>query len=131
MNPKSDRLKCDVLIIGGGGTGISAAITARRLGADVIIASKAKVGYTNNTFISAGILSSPGRGDTNDTPDVHMKDIVESGRFISDPVLSAVVTRKAQDHVTFLEGCGVDFNRKDGSVEAVQFDPAMKWWTLG
>jgi succinate dehydrogenase/fumarate reductase flavoprotein subunit len=121
LQVEPNRLKCDVLIIGGGGTGISAAITARRLGADVIVASKAKVGYANNTFISAGILSSPGRGDVNDTPEAHAKDIVESGRRISDPQLSAVVAKQAQDHVTFLEGCGVDFNRKDGVVEAVQF----------
>lgn len=115
------RIECDVLIIGGGGTGISAAITARRLGADVMVASKAKVGYANNTFISAGILASPGMGDSHDTPDAHTKDIVESGRLISDPQLSAVIARQARDHVTFLEGCGVAFNRKDGVVEAVQF----------
>ena len=121
LQTEPNPIECDVLIIGGGGTGVSAAITARRLGADVIIASKAKVGHTNNTFISGGMLASPGKGDVNDSPEAHMKDILEAGRLISDPLLSAVVTRQAQDNVAFLEGCGVDFNKKDGLVEAVQF----------
>ncbi len=117
----SKRIECDVLIIGGGGTGISAAITAKRLGADVVVASKTKVGYANNTYISAGIIASPGRGDTNDTSDIHMKDIMMGGRFINDPVLSKLVAQEASDHVPFLEKCGVNFTNKDGHVEAVQF----------
>ena len=121
LQVEPNPIECDVLIIGGGGTGLSAAITARRLGANVIIASKAKVGYTNNTFISGGMLATPGKGDVNDSSEAHMKDIVAAGRFISDPSLSAIVTRQARDNVTFLEECGADFNRKDGALEAVQF----------
>jgi succinate dehydrogenase/fumarate reductase flavoprotein subunit len=117
----SQRIECDVLIIGGGGTGLSAAITAKRLGADVVVASKAKVGYANNTYISAGIIASPGRGDANDSSEVHLKDIMIGGRFINDPVLSGLVAQQAKEHVPFLEECGVNFTQKDGSVEAVLF----------
>ena len=71
---ESIQIDCDVLVIGGGGAGLSAAITAKKLGADVAIASKAKVGYANNTYISAGLLASPGRGDSNDSPEVHLRE---------------------------------------------------------
>ena len=38
------RISCDVLIIGGGGAGLRAAIEARESGADVLLVSKAKGG---------------------------------------------------------------------------------------
>jgi len=50
-------ISCDVLIIGGGGAGIRAAIAAREKGADVFIASKSRIGYGNNTFISKGVFA--------------------------------------------------------------------------
>lgn len=118
---ESVQMDCDVLVIGGGGTGLSAAITARRMGADVIVASKARVGYANNTFIAAGMISSSGWGDSKDTPDVHLRDIMIAGRYINDPVVASVVTQNAHDHVPFLEGCGVNFLQKEGATEAVQF----------
>ncbi|MCK5196289.1 MAG: FAD-binding protein, partial [Desulfobulbaceae bacterium] len=43
------RFSCDVLVIGGGGAGLRSAIEARENGARVIVVSKAKVGYGNNT----------------------------------------------------------------------------------
>jgi len=116
-----ERLKCDVLIIGGGGTGLAAAITAKGMGADVIVASKARVGYANNTYISAGMIASPGQGDMKDSPEVHLKDMMISGRFINDPLLSERLAQTAGDLVPFLEECGVTFIGQQGSVNAVQF----------
>ncbi|MBU4315857.1 MAG: FAD-binding protein [Proteobacteria bacterium] len=121
LENQPEYMQCDVLVIGGGGTGISAAITARRLGADVIVSSKGKVGYANNTYISAGMLSSPGTGNVLDTPDEHVKDMVESGRSMVDPNLALTVARQAADHVKFLEECGVGFVRTENTVTAVQF----------
>jgi succinate dehydrogenase/fumarate reductase flavoprotein subunit len=115
------QIHCDVLVIGGGGTGLSAAVTARRMGADVIVASKARMGYANNTFIAAGMISSTGWGDANDTPDAHLRDMMIAGRYVNDSVLASVVTQNAHDHVPFLEGCGVNFLQKDGATEAVKF----------
>ena len=70
---------------------MSAAITAKNLGADVAIASKAKVGHANNTYISAGIIASPGQGDLKDSPEVHLRDIIKSGRFINIASLAGLV----------------------------------------
>ena len=110
---ESKQLTCDVLIVGGGGTGLSAAITARKLGLDVLVASKARVGHTNNTFISAGAFASTGWGDPQDNPDVHLKDTLIGGRLINDPKLLAVVAEEAHAQVPFLEECGVQFNKKE------------------
>jgi len=37
---KLDDVSCDVLVIGGGGAGLRAAIEAREMGADVLVVSK-------------------------------------------------------------------------------------------
>jgi succinate dehydrogenase/fumarate reductase flavoprotein subunit len=123
MKPGSDlnRIQCEVLIIGGGGAGITAAVIARRLGADVVVTSKGKVGYANNTFIAAGMLSSPGTGSGQDSPEIQASDMITGGRFISDPHLSLVVAQQARDHVDFLSECGVRFVRTDESITALQF----------
>ena len=54
----------DVLVIGGGGAGLRAAIEAREQGVEVLLVSQSRVGYGNNTTISGGAfagLSSPAR----------------------------------------------------------------------
>ena len=51
---------CDVLIVGGGGAALRAALEARELGAEVVVASKARVGHSNNTYIAGGLIAAAG-----------------------------------------------------------------------
>ena len=63
MMKKGDQnqIRADVLVIGGGGAGLLAAIRARDEGADVLLVSKSRVGYANNTYISkSGLAASKG-----------------------------------------------------------------------
>lgn len=112
-----DISACDVLIIGGGGAGLRAAIEARERGVDVIIVSKSRVGYGNNTFISKGIFAAAtGWGDPRDNPEVHMKDSVIGGCFINEQRLLKVVTQEAGDQIDFLEKCGIKFFKRQGKI---------------
>ncbi|HDS30678.1 MAG TPA: FAD-binding protein, partial [Firmicutes bacterium] len=47
--------ECDVLVIGGGGAGASAALMAMREGANVIIATKLRLGDANTMMAEGGI----------------------------------------------------------------------------
>ena len=68
---KLDVVSCDVLVIGGGGAGLRAAIEAREKGADVLLVSKARAGYANNTIISKATFAVPdGWSDPRDNPEV-------------------------------------------------------------
>ena len=110
-------LSCDILVIGGGGSGLRAAIEAKERGADVTIVSKSRVGFGNNTFISKGTFAvATGLGDSSDNPDVHTKDSIIGGRFINDQRLVKIVTQESGDQIAFLEKCGVKFFRRQGKI---------------
>lgn len=110
-------LSCDILVIGGGGSGLRAAIEAKERGADVTIVSKSRVGFGNNTFISKGTFAvATGLGDSSDNPDVHTKDSIIGGRFINDQRLVKVVIKESGDQIAFLEKCGVKFFKRQGKI---------------
>ena len=48
------KIEADVLVIGGGGAACTAAVAAARKGAQVVIASKGKVGNSGNTIMIGG-----------------------------------------------------------------------------
>lgn len=112
-----NTVSCDVLIVGGGGASLRAAIEAKEMGADVVVVSKSKVGYGNNTIISAGIFAASGLGDPEDKYGVHLKDTVAGGCFLNDQKLVAVAVREVQAQVDFLERCGVQFVKKEGKLK--------------
>jgi succinate dehydrogenase/fumarate reductase flavoprotein subunit len=115
-----DRVSCDVLIIGGGGAGLRAAIQARQKGVAVTVASKSRVGYGNNTYISKGTFAAAtGWRDPRDNPDVHMRDSVIGGRFINDRRLLNLVTDEAVGQIEFLQRCGVRFYERGGRIGVV------------
>jgi len=112
-----NRFSCDILVIGGGGGGMRAAIEARETGADVILVSKSRVGYANNTYLAKVSISATGWGDARDDQDVHLKDTVVGGRFLNDQSLVSVMVREAGDQISFLEKCGVNFAKEAGSFQ--------------
>jgi succinate dehydrogenase/fumarate reductase flavoprotein subunit len=109
----SQRFSCDVLVIGGGGAGLRSAIEARENGARVIVVSKAKVGYGNNTIMSKAILTSPGWGDSGDNPEVYLRDTVIGGRYINDQKLVSVMAGEAGRQPSVLEKYGASFSKTD------------------
>jgi fumarate reductase (CoM/CoB) subunit A len=113
---ESHTISCDVLVIGGGGSGLRAAIEARERGADVLVVSKSRVGYGNNTYVSKAAFSATGWGDPQDSPHVHLKDTVIGGRFLNEQKLVALMAEQASSQVPFLEKCGVIFWKKEGKV---------------
>jgi len=109
----SQKYACDVLVIGGGGGGLRSAIEARENGASVIVVSKAKVGYGNNTIMSKAILASPGWGDSDDNQQVYQRDTVIGGRFINDQKLVHVLAEEAGRQPSVLEKYGASFSKTD------------------
>ncbi len=112
-----DTVFCDVLIIGGGGASLWAAIKAKEVGADVLIASKVKVGHTNNTYIAGGLIAVAGVAGWQDNADLYLKDTVTSGRFLNNQKLVNLVADVTKAQIPFMEDCGVNFARDEGGLK--------------
>ncbi|MFH1652056.1 MAG: FAD-dependent oxidoreductase [Chloroflexota bacterium] len=110
-----------VLIIGGGGVGLRAAIEAAKSGVPVTVIAKARIGYASNTSISGGAFAAAARlREPDDSPEVHLRDTVVGGRFINNQRLAAVVTSHSPQQVQDLQDFGVSLaRRKDGSIDSV------------
>jgi succinate dehydrogenase/fumarate reductase flavoprotein subunit len=113
---KLDPVNCDVLIIGGGGAALRAAISAREHGADVLVVSKARVGFSNNTYISAATFAAAGVQESEDWYRTHLRDTIVGGRFVNDQILAAIVTEKAVRQVHALIDAGVNFAEREDAI---------------
>lgn len=109
-----ENLSCDVLVIGGGGAGLRAAIAAGSKSAAVLLVSKTKAGTNSNTYISKAVIASTGWGAGDDDRFVHMEDTVVGGRFLNDQSMVAEMSGQAHAEVAFLKECGVCFEQHAG-----------------
>lgn len=109
-----------VLIIGGGGAGLRAAIEARSHGVDVLVVSRPRVGYGSNTTISGGgfvatLRLSESDQDLSDSCDHHLLDTVAGGCFLNDQALVEIMVRGAEQQVEDLHRFGVRYTNKQTS----------------
>ncbi|MDB5712937.1 MAG: putative Succinate dehydrogenase [Sphingomonadales bacterium] len=88
----SDTQNWDVIVIGAGGAGLTAARHARNAGADVLVVNKGLVGRTGATITSGGGISAAGSTlvalgfdtDGADNEQHFIEDTICSGQFLSD-----------------------------------------------
>jgi fumarate reductase (CoM/CoB) subunit A len=106
--------RCDVLVIGGGGAALRAAIASRETGAEVVVVSKTRVGFGNNTFLSKATWAAAGLGSPEDSHRVHVQDTLVAGRFLNDGEMVERVARGAPGLIPFMEKCGIRFATKEG-----------------
>ncbi|MBC7960850.1 MAG: FAD-dependent oxidoreductase, partial [Vallitaleaceae bacterium] len=91
----------DILVIGSGFAGLSAAIEAHLGGASVVILEKMKA-VGGNSIISDGGIAAPGtilqeRLGIHDSADLMYMDMLNSGKGINHPELVRVVVEGAKD----------------------------------
>lgn len=98
----------DILIIGGGGAGTAAALTADNMGKKVILATKLRHGDSNTIMAEGGIQAATQEGDS---PYYHYLDVMGGGHFTNRPELVAALVNDAPLIVDWLEDMGVMFNK--------------------
>lgn len=117
MDFPSQRVECDVLIIGGGSAALVAAIEARKSAASVVVVSKRRPGRSGNTIVAgAGFSVCVAEEGNPDTVEQHLQDTLESGEGINDPALARTMVEEGPGAVMGLEGHGVTFSRADGAL---------------
>jgi L-aspartate oxidase len=112
----TEKLETDVLVIGCGIAGSSAALQLADLGLGVTVVTRAEIPQETNTFYAQGgiIFTSP-----EDSPELLAKDITEAGAGHCNPVAVEILAREGPELVRdFLIGrVGVEFDRaEDGTL---------------
>ncbi len=100
----------DVLVIGGGGAGSSAAIEAHEAGADVMIVTKLRIGDANTMMAEGGIQAAD---KENDSPVQHYLDAFGGGHFAARPELLKRLVMEAPDAIEWLNKLGVMFDKDE------------------
>jgi succinate dehydrogenase / fumarate reductase flavoprotein subunit/L-aspartate oxidase len=108
----------DVLIIGGGGAGNSAALLARSKGAKVLLATKLRNGDANTMMAEGGIQGAS--KIERDSPYYHYLDVLGGGHFVNDPDLVYALVTHAPKVLLWLEQLGANFNKfPDGRLQSM------------
>lgn len=104
----------DVLIIGGGGAGASAAIEADDNGARVTIVTKLRIGDANTMMAEGGIQAADKPGDS---PAQHFLDAFGGGHFAAQKDLLYKLVNEAPEAIRWLSELGVEFDKApDGTM---------------
>ncbi len=104
----------DVLVIGGGGAGCSAAIEANNKGANVLVVTKLRVGDANTMMAEGGIQAAD---KPNDSPAIHYIDALGGGHYTNKPELLSKLVCEAPEAIKWLNDLGVMFDKaEDGTM---------------
>jgi succinate dehydrogenase / fumarate reductase flavoprotein subunit len=104
----------DVLVIGGGGAGASAALLAHEGGARVTIVTKLRFGDANTMMAQGGIQAAD---RSEDSPATHYLDVIGGGHFTNVPELVEALVKDAPSVIQWLENLGVMFDKDpDGTM---------------
>ena len=107
----------DVLIIGAGGAGLSAAILANDNGIEpdnILIVQKLRLGDANSKMSQGGIQAADA---PEDSPSIHYLDIIGGGHYENKPELVEALVKEGPDVIKWHEKLGVQYDKlSDGTM---------------
>lgn len=108
----------DVLIIGAGGAGLTAALTAQESGVDldkILMVQKLRLGDANSKMSQGGIQAAD---RPNDSPIRHFIDIMGGGQYTNKPDLVEVLVKEGPEVIKWHESLGVMYDKNtDGTMK--------------
>lgn len=119
--PDTWDAEADVVILGAGGTGLSAACAAAQAGASVLVYdADAKAGGT--TALSGGVIQAAGTKAQkeftdfkDDTPEKHAQCYIEQAEGRADEELTKTMCSRAPELIDWLESIGLTWKRVYGN----------------
>jgi succinate dehydrogenase / fumarate reductase, flavoprotein subunit len=112
----------NVLVIGSGGAGLSAAIAAHTAGSDVVVVGKRLKKDAHTVLAAGGINAALGSVDPEDSWQQHFADTLKEGYHISDPHTVEIMAKEAPEAVLQLADWGCEFARtEDGKLDQRYF----------
>jgi len=107
------RCETEVLVVGGGGAGLRAALAAAEAGSAVIIVNKGPIARSGITLTAAGGMQAPFHPD--DSPLQYFQDTIRCGYGLGDQNLAWALATGACDAVLDLERYGARFVRNEAA----------------
>lgn len=115
LNLKEPDYVTDILVVGGGGAGCAAALTAHNLGARVLMVTKLRLGDANTLMAEGGMCSSV---RPEDNPYMHYIDTIGGGHYTNIPELVKALVMDGPEIASWLMDMGVMFDyEEDGSLK--------------
>ena len=107
------ELTVDVLVLGAGGAGMAAAVTANENGKNVLVLEKTPA-MGGNTTLAGGALNAVDEGSdiaiaNNDSVELHYTQTYEGGNKAGKPELVRTLVENAWDGVEWLKSMGMEF----------------------
>ena len=99
------QIFCEVLILGGGGAGLTAAIIASKQGFKTYVISKSEILQSHTIAAQGGINAAL---DPADDWRFHAYDTVKSGDYLADQDSVATMCYHAPEAIAWLKELGVD-----------------------
>ena len=107
----------DVLIIGAGGAGLSAALGALAQGAKVGVVCKSLLGKAHTVMAEGGIAAAMANVDSADDWRTHFRDTMRGGKLLNNWRMAQLHAQEAPERVRELEQWGALFDRtQDGKI---------------
>lgn len=100
----------DVLIIGAGGAGCSAAMEAFKITPNILVLTKDSVFESKTAWAQGGMQAAFG---IDDSPELHFEDTMKAGNHKSNPELVKILSENAVEVIDWLSEIGVPFDRDE------------------
>jgi L-aspartate oxidase len=105
------RYGSDILVIGGGIAGLSAALSAANAGASVLLLAKDEPDLCNTALAQGGVAVAL---DPEDSFAAHVEDTLRTGHGLADPAVVGRVVEGAPAAFEELVSLGAEFDRENG-----------------
>ncbi|MGL6044318.1 MAG: L-aspartate oxidase [Sandaracinobacteroides sp.] len=103
----SERVEADVVVVGSGAAGLTAALTIAAGGRQVLVLSKGDISAGSTAWAQGGIAAVLDEGDTFES---HIKDTMVAGAGLNDRRTVEFVVENAASAIERLASLGVPFN---------------------
>ena len=107
-SPLRWALDTDVVVLGSGAAGLTAALTAASRGRRVLLLSKDGIGGGATPLAQGGLAAAIGPGDT---PALHQRDTLDAGAGLCDPAAVAALVAEAPGEIARLAARGARLER--------------------
>ena len=113
------HLTTDVLVVGAGGAGMYAAISAARNGGDVILADKSMIGRGGATIMAQMTVAAAVGHQAPDHWTKHYADTITAGRGLCNERLAAILCEEAVARIFEMDAWKVGWARENGHMKQV------------